>query len=242
MADWVKIGGIAAVVSAVVAVGGALASGVVSLGGGAESRTPAAVATQQVVQPTSKAPEVPAGEADCLDPTGSAIACADSAAGLAVSAEPCDSDAALRWLGVDTGLRQVAVEAKDVDGQCLLTPGDSARAAGATAADIRVLSNGESVPSLTLCFATESGPEVPCSSPHRIEYVGQWLPDDGGSSAQQACDAAARRYANRTFESPTEELGVVVLRTSDSYRCGISAPKSLDSSLWQIAGAAIDYD
>ncbi|MFP5417223.1 MAG: hypothetical protein ACLGHZ_10205 [Actinomycetes bacterium] len=144
----------------------------------------------------------------------------------------------MRTLGIDPSLRQLDLRAGVVDGECLLRPGSVAGRAGASADDIRRLPAPESATILSLCFATGSGPEVSCASPHLIEYVGPWL-DEAQETAEEACDDAARRYTNRTFDSPTEKLEVVILTAPGQYRCAVEAPRQLSSSLWQIGGAPI---
>ena len=113
-----------------------------------------------------------------------------------------------------------------------------AKRAGASAEHIRSLPALPPATILSLCFASDSGPEVACSAPHTIEYVGPWL-DQGQEPADRTCDDAARRYTNRTFDSPTEELAVVMLTAPGKYRCAVAAPEPLTSSLWQRGGAAI---
>ena len=227
--DWVKIGSIAGVVGAVAAVL-TFAFPRDSSGGGAQPPT----STSQLTSTQSSAP---AG-GDCIDGQGQPAGCMDSDAGLVVAASPCDVDVALRTMGVDTGLRQVDVRAEVVGERCVLKPGALAAPAGASAQDIRRLGTAESVPALSLCYATQGGPEVPCSAPHTIEYVRPWQTNDDGQ-ATQVCDAAARRYTNRTFDSPTEELKVGALKASGQFRCAVAAPEPLTASVWQIGGAAI---
>lgn len=240
-ADWGRIGGIASVVGGVAAVIalvpafgiGLIGSGSTATvesdrqGSGAEStRSPASGAT-------------PTAQADCLDQTGQPVTCGAVGAGLVVETPSCTVDEALQALGVDPQLRQFDLVASVVSEECRLAPGALALAAGASAADIRAAAAGEAAARLSLCYATASGPEAPCSTTHVIEYVGPWRPDDGGDSGDALCDTDARRYANRTFDAPDEPLTVVLLRSNGEYRCGIAAVTPLTRSVWQIGGQAL---
>jgi hypothetical protein len=200
------------------------------------SSTPAAPAVststfapvQTTVQQTNSA---------CIDSGGRVLRCDIDQAGLIVTGSPCATESALRGLGIDTGLRQLSVVASPtLDGRCRLVPGEVAARAGATAEDIRRLASGETVSSISLCFATEEGPEIACSRPHAIEYVGPWQDYDGRSQAQTLCDGQARRYTNRTFDSPTEELKLTLLTLPGSYRCAVEAASPMDKTVWQIGG------
>lgn len=244
MADWGKIGGIAGVVGAVAAVVALipplLSTAVPPAGGDAaltapSAWTPSAQAGWQPV-PTTDNTTTPA--TICRAEDGQPAPCTDSGAGLVSAVDRCTPEDALRTLGIEPGLRQLDVRAEVVDGHCLLLPGAVAERAGASAEHIRGLPASEPATILSLCYASASGPEVACSAPHTIEYVGPWL-DQTQGSADQVCDAAARRYTNRTFDSPTEELAVVMLTAPGKYRCAVAAPEPLTSSLWQRGGAAI---
>lgn len=234
MTDWGKVGGISAAVGAIAAV-------VALVPPLLPTSVPPAGSPAVLTPPTARTPSAPPATTPattCRAEDGQPAPCTDTGAGLVTAVDPCTPEDALRTLGIDPDLRQLDVRAEVVEGHCLIFPGAVAHRAGASADDIRRLPASEAATILSLCYASASGPEVACSTPHTIEYVGPWL-DQTQGSADKLCDDAARRYTNRTFDSPTEELAVVKLTAPGKFRCAVTAPQPLTSSLWQIGGAAI---
>lgn len=234
--DWVRIGGIGSLLGGIVAVVSLVVATTVDKGEAPDSPTATTRPTRTQPEASSVPTEATNPTDMCIDEGGNAVHCAAPTARLLVGVAPCSTTAALNQLGVDTGLRQFDIEAVEVDAGCLLSPGASASRAGATAADILGLVAGETVSVLSLCFATDEGPEVSCAEPHSIEFVGPWQPDDGRSSVNELCDAPARRYANRTFDSPAESLKLVRLMGDGQYRCAIKSNQVLSQSVWQLGG------
>lgn len=238
MTDWGRVGAISGVVGAVAAVV-ALVPQLLSAGGAPPTSpaAPTAPPSERTPSPQPGWGPATAPAALCAAEDGQPASCLDVGAGLVVATERCTPADAARTLGIDPALRQLDLSADLIDGRCLLRPGAVAQRAGASAEDIRRLPASESATILSLCFATSAGPEVSCSSPHTIEYVGPWL--DQAQEPAAVCDDAARRYTNRTFDSATEELEVVILTAPGQYRCAVEAPERLTSSLWRIGGAPI---
>lgn len=234
--DWVKIGGIGSLLGGIAAVVTLIVATTVDEEEPPDN--PTVTTGQPATQPEASSVFTEAtNPADvCLDEGGNTVHCAAPTAQLLVDVAPCSTTAALNQLGVDTGLRQFDIEAAEVDAGCLLSPGARASRAGATAADILGLVAGETVSVLSLCLATDEGPEVSCAEPHSIEFVGPWQPYDGRSSVNELCDAPARRYTNRTFDSPAEPLKLVRLVGDGQYRCAIKSNQVLSESVWRLGG------
>ena len=111
----------------------------------------------------------------CVDKGGRESPCSASASGSRVEPMTCETDAALRSLGVDPEMRQVDVISAIVSGACYLFPGPVAALSGATALDIQQLAEGATVSTLSLCrMGGAGGNEVACSQAHSMEYVGPW--------------------------------------------------------------------
>lgn len=242
--DWGKIGAIGSLIGGLAAAAALIPTVLVPMlntpnqAQPAVSTSPAAPAASsgQPAPAASASPARPAVAGDCVSSTGASASCAEPGSLLVTSANPCTSDAAQAALTIDTHLRPLNVEAVTIKTMCALRPSALATAAGATAEDIRRAATGEAIASLASCYATTAGPEVACSQPHVIEFIGRWTAWDGHSPAKTLCDDAARRYTGRTFDEPSQPLKLILPTGSGQYRCAVQAPSPLTKSVWRIGG------
>ena len=219
-----------------------IASFIQSLGGPPGiSSVESSVAT--AVPSLSPAPPPATALSQCVDKEGRKSPCSASASGSRVEAMACETDAALRSLGVDPEMRQVDVIAAIVSGECYLFPGPVATLSGATALDIERLAEGATVSTLSLCrIGGAGGNEVACSQAHSMEYVGPWKELSGEAAADAECLRVAKTYTGRGLGEPSEPLKVRRLAAVnggvDVFRCVVAASDTqlLHESVWQIGG------
>lgn len=235
MVNWIKVSGVSGAIAAVAAV---LALFPQFQNASSVSDTVAVSDTAGRPKQVASTPSTsPPTTGRCADPNGHVTACGNADAGVVVNVASCTTDAALAALGINAS-RQLDVTAASVADLCVVAPGNRAKDEGATSADVLRLAGGESVPHLTLCYASANGPEVLCSQPHLHEYVGPWMPYDGISDTKTLCDATARKYTGRTFDAPNEPLQLGLLRGDDNgkpyYRCAISTYTPRTGSVWKI--------
>ncbi|MDO5697483.1 MAG: hypothetical protein Q4G51_05860 [Dermatophilus congolensis] len=110
---------------------------------------------------------------------------------------------------------------------------------GGTAADILALADGTYASALVVC-ADDDGQAVSCASPHRIEPVGDWGPDNGAAT-DEACRRDVARYTQRQG-LPSDPLTALTQRGARDdglsvSRCVVSSAFTLTGTVYRLAGA-----
>lgn len=215
---------------------------VISLVNGAGStQTPTTTSTLLPSANTASSTR-PSGLANCVDESGGSAACDAASSYLVTKVSPCTADAALRQFSIDPEEQQLDLEAQPGASGCLLRPGPTSHAEGATASDVVRLRDGIVATRFRLCLTTNEGPVVACSKPHFTELVS---PSKGADilSDVSSCLQPARRYTGRTLSDPFGELQAVLLESpSDrgaTYRCGVRSTLKLNDTIWQVGTAPL---
>ncbi len=173
----------------------------------------------------------------CAAADGRPVDCGTDAAGLLVEARPCSDDRVRAALGLTDDAPELLLAVTAQGSLCRVELGPEAKKAGARTVQLRDVAR-ETIPdSLRRCAVSPGGQDVACSQPHRFEYVGTEQSGDREPAAD-ACVQPARRYANRTFASPSDPLAPRVLTWKKpdgfSYRCGIESDRPITRSIWQL--------
>jgi hypothetical protein len=179
---------------------------------------------------------------DCVDQDGAKAACDTASSYFVTKLSTCTADAALRQFSIDPEEQQLDLEAQPAASACLLRPGATARAEGATALDVMRLTKGAIDPRFRLCLTTDAGPIVACTQPHLTELVSSSKSADVLSDVD-SCLQPARRYTARTLDDPFGELQPVLLKSpsdqGSTYQCGVRSTQKLDNTIWHLGTAQL---
>lgn len=234
--NWTKIGAIAACIAVPVAIVIAIVGWIIDAQGKSSVET----------LPTGPLPSAPSSEGrtlpdrSCVDSSGSRVSCADDEAWLVIGTAPCTPSALRSALAV-TSERNLDIETRATDSQCIVRPGPTSALAGARAFDIQLLAQGHKVPSLLVCIPSpeNTGVRVACNQPHWAELVSQAKPYNSRDSVEQLCVSDARRYAQRQIGEGMEPLVTSMFTVRDhEIQCVLHLANNdiLTNSVWHIAG------
>ncbi|CCH78831.1 hypothetical protein BN12_350037 [Nostocoides japonicum T1-X7] len=164
--------------------------------------------------------------------------CSNASTSLVLRTSTCTPEAAAAALQLDPGLERLDLTTREVDATCLVSPGTLAKNEGATAEDLHVaLISGQVNASLRVCADVTGNILTPCSQPHRVEFVGDWLDTKAGFSDR--CVEMASSYTGRDMDAPGD-LKVVVLRRQAGAQpqeaCSVMSDSSRMSSVFHIGG------
>lgn len=232
---WTKVGVVAAVVSALVAVGVVVAQ----ITGG-DSLEPIAPITTSVGPGQSATGQAATpGPGDCVDADASAAGCGEAGSRFVVAAEPCTLEEARALLGVPAAL-QLHLQVATVDGGCAVGPNPTAARHGVTGETIHGLSSQEAPPAALVECVADDGTLLTCADPHRIEPVNSWTPAEG--SAVEACAEQVRAYVNRSGAAGdplTPEVQRGAADGRDVTRCVVRSSVLLAGTVYGIGGGRL---
>lgn len=193
----------------------------------------------------------PDTETDVMSPTPGASSVPEVTAGdecgqsgnpcvsdyLAVAVDDCSLPGVLAAWGMDPQLDSLLIDTAAHGDNCLITPNQKARDAGASVDDVESAQDGAPADSLRECARRTGDTIVACSELHEIEFVGPPFDSSTDSDPGAKCSASARRYASISF-GPGREVNYGVINTQDgaSARCALivergSSDKSLRSPM-----------
>lgn len=200
----------------------------------ASSLTQSASSSSSSSETSGDAPDA-TPESFCADANGASVRCSDPAAWLIERSSECTSASFLESAAIDPTLLQVDLETRTDAGSCLVRPGETARSANATAADVLALrEEGDAVDSLLLCANGGGTTLVACSQRHELEFISPWLRAGDQTDPQSECEAQARTYADMTFGLESPALPAVLQRGSGSeYRCVLQLRADATGTLWR---------
>lgn len=242
--SWTGIGSIAAVGSLIVAVFFGVAQCRPATTVVAPTTSPAPVHEGLASTTSTRAEPDPAPSTGptCVSSNDAVTPCSARGASLVVDVAPCSVDTVQAALGIDPAGRQLDLETRSLSGgRCAARPGELAAAGGAATQSLAALSP-TSTSALTLCRVVQSGPDISCSRPHHLEYVGPWKELRVDRDAGQDCDVPVREYVGADVERPDSQLRAVRLnRATDpvTYRCAVAASVPLKASVWGLGGGPL---
>lgn len=178
----------------------------------------------------------------CVNNANAPVDCAASEAWLRVPVNPCAPQGASRRFGIDPDVKTLLIETRqssesEHDSNCLVRP---LAGTSSTAADLALTPpwSEELLTRLSACRQFREGDDVPCSTPHTIEYVGPWRTGHA-TPTQSLCEEPARTYVGERLDSPDSDLTIsmFVEQGTTNYRCLVESRAPTQVSVWHRAGA-----
>ncbi|MBB2893696.1 serine/threonine-protein kinase [Flexivirga oryzae] len=181
-------------------------------------------------------------DGSCVDSAGRATPCSESGSGLVLADTDCTTASVRSRIGYDELLSPL-LRLQRSGNACVVFPTTSAGNAGAGAAQIKTLAGHPSAQLLACtASATGSGPEIPCSKTHRLEFVGAWMTPPDDLSVNAVCAVPAQTYSGRTFDGTDQSVTVQLLQgtgpSGRQVRCAVASRNAVTGSLWQRGATA----
>jgi len=241
--SWVNAGVIVSVLTLIATVIGIVVShrdNVTNPPGGAVGPPPSTALTAPISSTPIGAPPAAIGQgADCLGIDQTAKNCKEPGTGVRLHQINCTSTGVLQSWGLNPDLDFLSLSTKRSGGDCVAYPGETATNAGISGADIVRAQHGMVPPSLRVCARASGTPALACNAPHELEYVGDWVSDNGLVDLQDRCTDLGTQYTENTLAIGSG-LVAAHMSSQSQYRCLLKVQSgSLIGSVRGIGGGAL---
>ncbi len=141
-----------------------------------------------------------------LPESGMPVDCRDPRAALRVTDQTCSLRTVMTLWTLNPDLDSLDIKVSERSGICWVSPGDIARQAGASAADLVQASKGAVVDALRQCAVGGDLVSVGCSRPHDAEWIGEWAAADDTVDPVASCRVTVVAYTRMTVSGMENRL------------------------------------